>query len=236
VVVDSAGVVYVADTSNHRIRLVANGQVSTLSGDGTPGFSDGPVATAQFNSPAGLALDSAGVLYVADAGNHRIRVVAGGQVSTLAGDGTAGFLDGPAPDAQLNSPWGLALDSTGALHVADAGNHRIRIVAGGQVTTLAGTGVAGFLDGPAGQAQLSSPSGVAVEGSTVYVADAGNHRVRIVAGGLVTTLAGDGTAGFLDGPAGQARFNAPTGVALVGPKMLLVGDRLGHRVRMVRAP
>ena len=183
-----------------------------------------------------VALDSAGTLYVADSGNHRIRIIAGGQVSTLAGDGTAGFLDGPAISARFNGPVGLALGSDGKLYVADAGNHSIRVISGGQVTTLAGDGTAGYLDGPATGARFNAPAALALDGGDVYIADTGNQRIRLVAGGKVSTVAGDNTAGYLDGPAGKARFQDPSGLALLGPKMLVIGDRNNCRLRLLRVP
>ena len=183
-----------------------------------------------------VALDSAGVLYVADSGNHRIRVIASGQVSTLAGDGTAGLLDGPAPGARFNGPVGLAQSADGTLYVADSGNHCIRVISGGKVTTVAGDGTAGYLDGPAAGARFNAPAALALEGGDIYVADTGNHRIRVISGGQVSTLAGDGTAGYLDGPAGQARFRDPSGLALLGPKVLVIGDRNNCRLRLLRAP
>jgi sugar lactone lactonase YvrE len=130
VAADGAGNLYVADAMNHRIRkiVIATRDVTTLAGDGTGGFADGPGATARFNQPGGVAADGAGNLYVADYGNHRIRkiVIASGEVTTLAGDGTGGFTDGPAAAAQFNYPYGVAVDGAGNLYVGDEGNNRIR--------------------------------------------------------------------------------------------------------------
>jgi len=182
VAVDSSGTVYVADWINHRIRkILPNGTVSTLAGSGTAGFADGVGTVAQFDRPAGVAVDSFGTVYVADQGNNRIRkILSNGTVSTLAGSGTAGFADGAGVTAQLKTPLGVSVDHAGTVYVADQGNHRIRkIQPDGTVSTLAGSGTAGFADGVGATVQFDNPYGVAVDSSgRVYVADMSNHRIR----------------------------------------------------------
>ncbi|GCE01802.1 SMP-30/gluconolactonase/LRE family protein [Embleya hyalina] len=186
VAADSKGDVYVADTSNHRVRKISGGQVTTVAGDGTPAFADGPAASARFNSPIGIAVDDHGKIYVADRDNHRVRVIAGGQVTTVAGDGTPAYKDGPVASARFHSPCGVAVDTDGILYVGDSQNHRLRMISAGQVTTVAGPvtdvgDVAGFQDGDASSARFSGPWGVVVDGKgNIYVADSGNHRVRMV--------------------------------------------------------
>jgi len=175
----------IADTMNHRIRyLTADGTVGTLTG-GDRGFADGPLTDARFDEPAGIAVGSQGRIYVADRQNHRIRVIDHGMVSTLAGTGQAGFLDGPASSARFFEPNGVAVDSVGRVHVADTRNHRVRVVAAGEVSTLAGNGVAGYVDASSGSAQLDVPLGVAGYPDEIYVADSGNGRIRTVSGGEV---------------------------------------------------
>jgi hypothetical protein len=151
------------------------------------GLQDGPGTTALFRSPEGVAVDNSGNVYVADTGNHVIRkITPAGFVSTVAGKvangfGVAGFADGPAANAQFNAPTGVAVDNDGAIYVADNFNNRIRKISpAGDVSTLAGTGAAGFADGSGNTAQFSGPFKVAVSGpgDIVYVADAGNNRVR----------------------------------------------------------
>jgi sugar lactone lactonase YvrE len=231
--VDSAGKVYVADQTNHRIRTIFNGQVATLAGSGTLGFADGPAATAMFNAPRAVALYGASV-YVTDSDNNRIRLIAGGQVTTVAGSGTAGYVDGAAATAQFNQPRGLAVNSAGTIYVAEYSNHTIRAIAGGQVTTLAGNGTAGSADGPVASARFSYPRDVAVDGAgTIYVADSGNHKIRVISGGQVSTLAGFGVAGFVDGAAASARFNAPYAVALGAGGKVYVADKSNHRIRLI---
>jgi sugar lactone lactonase YvrE len=177
--VDAAGNVYVSDHQNHSIRKVSpSGSVTTLAG-ATPGFNDGTGPAAQFNAPVGIAVDVAGQVYVADAGNHRIRKVSpAGAVTTLAGS-VAGFLDGSGADTRLHSPRGVCLGPDGTLFIADTNNHRIRALSpAGVLTTLAGA-LDGYTDGAGRTARFSFPAGVAVDGSgTLYVADLRNHRIR----------------------------------------------------------
>ncbi len=196
VAVDGFGNLYIADTRNNRIRKVdAGGTITTAAGTGTAGFSgdDGPATAAQLNGPAGMAVDGSGNLYIADTRNNRIRKVdAGGTITTAAGTGTAGFNGegGPATEAQLSFPHGVAVGRSGNLYIADTGNNRIRKVdADRTITTVAGTGTAGFSGdgGPATEAHLRNPYGVTLDGSgNLYIADTNNHRIR-----LLTPLAGD---------------------------------------------
>ncbi len=188
---DGAGNLYIADTDNHRIRKIdAAGNIATVAGTGQQGYGgdSGAATAAQLNSPYGVAPDESGNLYIADTGNHRIRKVdAAGNITTVAGDGTSGFSgdNGPAIAAQLNAPFSVALDESGHLYIADAGNHRIRWVdaADGNIATVAGTGQQGFNGngGPATQAQLDGPYDVAVDlAGNIYIADAFNGRIRKV--------------------------------------------------------
>jgi len=181
VAVDSSGTVYVADSGNNRIRTVANDVVGTLAGDGFGGFADGDVAVARFNSPTGVAVDSAGAVYVADSSNARIRMVKNGIVTTLAG-GPEGYIDGPALNAQFNSPTDVAVDSAGTVYVADSGNNRIRVIKGGMVDTLAGDGAPALKDGAGATASFNYPYGLALDGSgtLLYVADYENDKIRVI--------------------------------------------------------
>ena len=187
------GTIYVADAGeSNRIRKIApDGSVTTLAG-GNEGFSDGVGAAASFNTPSALALASDGNLFVADTANNRIRkITPGARVSTVAGDGTAGYADGPGGQAQFNGPIGVAVDARGNVYVADTYNDRIRMIAtDGQVSTIAGVGTPGYADGDRTSALFDTPSGIAVipDGS-IIVADTGNDRLRKISPeGNVTTL------------------------------------------------
>ena len=246
VAVDAAGNFFVADTGNNRIRKVTPaGVVSTFAGTGTNGFSGdgGPASSANLNHPAGVAVDGAGNVFIADTLNDRVRkVTPDGTITTVAGNGTFGSAGdgGPASIAQISEPFGLALDATGDLFIADSSNHRIRMVdVNGLITTVAGTGSSGFSGdgGPATSAQLNTPWGVAVDGSgNIFIADTSNNRVRKVApGGVITTVAGTGTADFGgdDGPATSAQLNNPRDVGLNASGNLFVADNNNARIRMI---
>ena len=155
-------------------------------------------------------------LYIADQVNNRVRKVSGGIITTVAGTGTAGYSGdgGQATSAQLNNPLGVAVDAQGSLYIADYANHRVRKVSGGIITTVAGTGTAGYSGdgGQATSAQLNFPVGVAVDAQgSLYIADSDNYRVRKVSGGIITTVAGTGTAGYSGdgGQATSAQLNVP---------------------------
>jgi hypothetical protein len=248
VAVDASGSLYVADALNHRVRKVdGSGTITTVAGTGIGGFSgDGGQATsAELNYPYGVAIDSDGNLYIGDTYNGRVRKVDGsGTITTVAGTGAFGFSGdgGAATSAELYYPYGVAVDGSGTLYIADSGNSAVRRVDGsGTITTIAGTGTAGFSGdgGQATSAELDGPHGVVPDDSgNLYVADAGNNRVRRVDGsGTITTIAGTGTAGF-SGDGGQAtsadlNLTQGTGLAVDGSANLYVADTLNNRVRKI---
>ena len=234
VAVDKNGSVYVADQNNNRIRVVFNGKVDLVAGNGPKGHKDGAAAGALFQDPMDVAVDSAGRVYVADELNHRIRAIYKGQVSTLAGDGYPGSKDGAATSARFSSPVSVAVDSKGDVYVADQNNHSIRLISGGKVSTLAGTGKSGFKNGAAASSQFDTPSGIAVDSSgKVYVADQNNERIRLISAGQVTTLAGSGTMGQLDGGAATAQFDSPIAVAVDNKGKVYVADQNNHCIRVI---
>ena len=262
VALDKAGNLYIADRYNHRIRKViaATGVITTVAGSGptdpgSGGFSgDSGLATdAQLNLPADMAVDEVSNLYIADSLNNRIRkvIIATGVITTVAGTGIAGYGgdNGPATEAQLQGPLGVAVDQIGDLYIADANNHRIRkvIAATGIITTVAGSGVAAYGgdNGPASDAQLNYPIRVAMdEAGNLYIADAYNHRIRkvIAATGIITTVAGSGPTGPGNGgfsgdggPATDAELNFPSSVAVDGQGNLFIADNSNHRIRKVIA-
>lgn len=232
-----AGNLYVADFENHCIRKVTpRGVVSTYAGTGMAGEADGSRLMATFNNPYGLALDADGNLYVSDVGNHRIRKIsADGNVTTLAGK-NKGFSDRKGSQARFNQPYGVAVDADGNVYVADSYNHRIRrITPDGSVSTVAGNGHDGYVDGPAAQAEFYVPVGIVLDGrGNIFVGDEGNSSIRRVsADGIVTTLAGNGKFSFQDGVGRAATFNAPGAIAMDGAGNLYVADYFNNCIRMM---
>jgi sugar lactone lactonase YvrE len=215
VAIDGAGNVYVADKNEIR-KITPAGVVTTLAGSGNFGFADGTGSAASFQLPTGVAVDAAGDVYVADTINCDIRkITPAGVVTTLAGSGGGGFADGAGAAASFFYPQGVAVDKEGTVYVADTDNNKIRkITPAGVVTTLAGSGNFGALDGTGSAASFSEPSGVAVDAAgNVYVSDSNEIR-KITPAGVVTTLAGSMAGGSTDGTGAAATFYNTQGVAV----------------------
>jgi sugar lactone lactonase YvrE len=277
------GIVYVADAGDAQgiRRITPDGTVTTIAG-GTRGYADGSGNSARFDTPSGLAVARDGSLIVADTGNNVVRrVTAAGVVTTIAGATSAGFQDGPAAEARFNGPVGVAVDAAGRIIVADTYNDRIRAIGrDGTVTTIAGSGVRGFMDGAATDAQFDTPCAVAVDRhGNIFVADSGNGAVRRIdpSGAVLTiepvpedglvrplgiavshddliyvtdergrvveigpnvsvrVLAGS-SAGFANGPGRDARMRGPAGLVLASPGRLVLTDPRNALVRVVSAP
>jgi sugar lactone lactonase YvrE len=238
VAVDAAGNVYVADSYNHKIRKISSvAVVTTLAGNGTLGSNDATGTLAKFNYPLGVAVDAAGNVYVADIYNNKIRkITSTGVVTTLAGSSSTGAIDGIGTAASFNNPTGVAVDATGNVYVADNSNHKIRkITSAGVVTTLAGNGTAGAIDGIGTAASFNFPTGVAVDAAgNVYVADNINQKIRkITSAGVVSTLAGSGTYGSTDATGTAASFYNPNGVAVDATGNVYVADNNNQKIRKI---
>ena len=242
---DAAGGLLIADSAVSRLRRLSPAGILThVAGTGVAGFNgDGLAASAQLNQPAGVAAAPDGRVFIADTGNHRIRALSpSGTLTTIAGRGLRGYAGdaGPALEALLDSPAGLAVDRDGSLYIADRWNHAVRkLDAAGILTTVAGCGLPGFSGdgGPATQARLNHPRAVAVDAQgNLYIADTENHRIRKVsADGIIRTIAGDGVPGFEGdgGPAHQARLRWPSAIAVDAQGNVYVADRNNHRIRML---
>ena len=240
--VDAAGRLFVADASDHALRVITpDGRSQLLAGlPGRYGWADGTAEQARFFKPLGIALGADGSLYVADSGSHRIRRVApDGRTTTVAGTGQRGHRDGAAANAQFSEPSGVAVAADGSVYVADFGSHVLRRIApDGQVSTVAGSaGQGGFVDGALGVNRLRSPVDLALDaGGNLVVLDRSNHAVRVLAAnGQLRTLAGSGAAGFADGQGTAARFQFPSGLAVDAAGTVYVADTDNQRLRRIDA-
>jgi streptogramin lyase len=253
VAVGLTGVVYVSDSNNNRIRAIyPNLTVTTFAGGPSSGFIDGTWATARFNQPYGVAVGNSGIVYVADFSNHKIRAIFPGNrsVITLAGGsltGTmSGSVDGIGSGALFSQPFGVSVDFSGTVYVADNGNHKIRaIFANLTVVTLAGGSLSGVTSGSINGIGLGAlfnlPLDVFVDPTgTLYVADSGSHKIRAISQDrTVTTFSGGGEAlggrlqGQFDGTGTGASFYLPHGTT-VGPSgIVYVADLFNHKIRAI---
>jgi sugar lactone lactonase YvrE len=243
VAVDHEGNVYVGDRLAATIRKIGRDHIITrFAGTGTPGYSgdNGPAADAQLKGPNDIAIDAQGNVYIADSGNHRVRVVdRTGKITTVAG-GEKGYSGdgGPASSAQLNAPSAICLDAQGALYICDFGNHAVRkIMPDGKISTVAGTGKPGFArdGGPATKAQLFQPCGVAVDKQgQVYIADSVNNRIRVVRGdGTIDTVAGTGKQSYAGdgGPAREAFIAVPDLIDIDADGNIYIAEFRNHVIR-----
>ena len=243
-VIDSKGNLLIADSQNHVIRIIYDNEMYTFCGSDR-GYADGSHDRARFDTPMALAIDSNDNVYVADTLNNCIRMIdARGNVSTIAGvAGREGFLDGATGSALFRAPSGIAVSPDGGvIYVADTGNHLIRKIENGRVTTLAGRfdsssndgePLGGFRNGPGTSSLFLLPGGIAYYDGDIYVADSGNHMIRVItAEGVVFTVAGNGEPGDRDGSALGAVLNAPGGVSVVDGA-IYVADTGNNKVKVV---
>ncbi len=237
---DVMGNMFISDRANQRIRMITPAGVVTMAaGSGAAGFADGSGVAASFNSPQGVCVDqSTGIVYIADVGNHRIRQLHNGMVSTLAGSGVAGWADGVGVAAIFNRPSGVACDSSGTVYIGDTSNSRVRriVVSTRQVSTLGGGTTSGFTNGFGTLALFRNPEGLRwiPSSNMVLVADISNNAIRqISASGAVTTVAGTGAAGTMDGTALTATFTVPCDVIVDASGNIYVNDNGAGTIRKI---
>ena len=241
--IDAFSNIYIADTQNNRIRRVTSGgTISTFAGNGTAGFSGdgGSSISASLNFPRSIAIDVSGNVFIADTGNRRIRkITPGGIISTVAGNGNEGFSGdgGAATRASLGVTYGVAIDASSNIYIADSGNHRIRkVTSGGVISTVAGNGTVGFSGdgGPATAASLS-PVGVTISASgNIYIPDSENNRIwRVTPVGIISIVAGNGIVGLSGdgGPATATSLSYPIAVAFDSTNSIYIADSYNNRIR-----
>ncbi|WP_354677066.1 NHL repeat-containing protein [Cupriavidus plantarum] len=239
---NASGDMYILDQGNNAIRLFDGTTVSTLAGSaaGTAGYTEGTGAAARFSSPVSAAMDAGGNLYVTDFSNHVIRrVTPAGVVTTLAGSGATGSVDGTGTAATFISPIAIKMDSHGDFFVVDISANKIRkVTAAGVVTTFAGSGVAAVVDGTGTAAQFNGPNGLAIDADdNLYVADRNGNTIRkITPAGVVTTIAGSGTAGSANGNGSTAQFDAPLSVSIDSARNLYVTELNRNTIRKITLP
>lgn len=241
VALDDAGNVYIAEYGNRVRKVAVDGTITTIAGNGKQGFSGdgGPATSATFNRPYAVAVDKAGNIYLADRDNNRIRKVSNGIVTTIAGNGVADYSGdgGPATEASLASPYGVAVDSIGNVYIADTNNFLIRkVTPAGIISTVAGGNFFGKDGGPAIDSFLY-PIGVAVDAAdNLYIADLLKKRIaKVDSAGIISTVAGNGLKGYSGdgGPAIQAQMDFPSSVALDAAGTIYIADSNINRVRKV---
>lgn len=239
IAIDASGNSYIGDSGNCIIRKInPGGTVSTIAGNVLgAGSANGMGLKASFYSPSGVAVDLSGNIYVADDGNNQIRKInPDGVVSTLAGSGETGSVNGTGSSASFNSPVGVTVDKAGNIYVADFGNNEIRKVSpAGQVSTFAGNTVHGSADGTGSSASFFEPTGVAVDASgNIYVSDDGNEKIRKISpAGVVSAIAGNGTIGSANGLGSQASFHFPLGIAVDASGNIYVSDAGNEMIRKI---
>ena len=245
ITIDHKGNIYFGEDYNssytfgNKIKKITTaGQVITVAGNGATGLVDGQGFNAEFNIPRGICADSIGNIYVADRNNHAIRKVdTNGYVSTIAGNGTAGSANGLGTNASFNNPVGICVDKYGNLYVADMKNNLIRkITSNGTVSTFAGTGYAGLVNGTALSSEFNLPINIVVTSKLeFYVGEGTNCTIRKISNtGMVTTFTGTGTSGYLDGDLLTAMFNDPGTLALNhNETIMIIGDILNYRIRKI---
>jgi len=236
--IDATGNLYVADELNNLIRMVSpSGVVTTIAGNGSAGAVNGTGTAASFFNPCGIAIDGSGNVIVADFNNNRIRkVTPGGVVTTVAGTGAVGASNGPAASATFNSPISVALDAVGNIYVADRLNFTIReITSAGMVSTIAGSGAQAEVDGAGTSASFNYPNSITIDNrNNLYVADdLGNTVRRITPAGVVTTVAGNTMAGYVNGIGPAVEFNFAFGIISDGASYLYVADWGNSVIRRV---
>jgi len=246
---------YIVDSKNNMIKKVVNSVVSTVTGSvklydtkGLPmgGFKEGVLKSAEFNEPRNITINAKGEFIVSDTNNNLIRLVSSSKVTTLSGTGEAGYLDGKNTVSKFNKPTGVAMDADGNIFIADTGNNVIRKISTKlEVTTFAGkySENGAYADGDAQTALFNEPSYIYVSGSTIYVVDSGNHAIRKIEDGKVTTVAGHifyndidnvyAMSGDVNLDAKHSKFNYPKAMTVLDDGTIIIADTWNKKIKYI---
>jgi sugar lactone lactonase YvrE len=231
------GYVYITDNGNNKIKRIDTlGNSITIAGTGIAGYVDGSVVTAKFWNPTSIVSDNAGGFYIADYANHCIRQMSNGMITTFAGVGTvSGDQLGPVSTALFYRPSSICLDGQGKMYVADLLNNKVKVISGGTVSLLAGSGSPSFANGTGAAASFNHPGGVIMDlWGNVIVNDGSNNMIRrITPAGVATTIAGTLIAGLVNGPAASAEFNSPADECIGLSGEIYVGDNMNNVIRKI---
>jgi len=239
VFVISVPVIFISCSKSSSTPKSSSATVSTYAGTGSAGAANGTGTSASFSFPSAIVAQGSGALFIGDFGNNLVRTInlSTAAVTTFAGNGSAGLVNGAAASAEFSGTANIAFDASGNLYVSDEENNVIReITTGGNVVTFAGTGIAGYQDGAAATAQLNHPEGIVIDGSgNLYVADLGNNLIRQIniASATVSTYAGSGASGFSNGALASASFDEPYGMALDASGNIYVTDIMNNSIRKI---
>lgn len=232
--ISRGGKIYVADRNNHRIRMIYNGQVTTIAGNGTYGFQDGKSTHATFDHPEGICISGDGKLYISDSYNNKIRMIYNGQVTTLAGNGKHGFQDGDSKDAMFDNPLGICISLHNEIYVADRYNSSIRKIYRDEVTTIACNGYDDFPSANVLNIMFLHPVGICISGDNkLYIVNQNNNKISMIDNNQVITIVGNAKKHSHGRESLNTMFPSSNAICVSQSGKIYVNDDRNHQVRMI---